>query len=155
MFGPSCFSRALEIVTLSLSNSYPGKQKKHFKICTLIQFSSIDYFSSILFPLIEAKNLHRPHKLMNAVNFHQIISLRYFLNFKKIQANSKILLRQGRKWLPITGWASSNVQRGGVPPPAGGAFYSAKNWVSNCPPCQPASYAPELRPGRFSTQPAM
>ena len=86
---PSCFSRALEIVTLSLSNSYPGKQKKHFKICTLIQFSSIDYFSSILFPLIEAKNLHRPHKLMNAVNFHQIISLRYFLNFSKIQANSK------------------------------------------------------------------
>ena len=27
-------------------------------------------------------------------------------------------------------------------PPPGGAFYSAKNWVGNCPPCPPATYAP-------------
>ena len=26
-------------------------------------------------------------------------------------------------------------------PPPGGAFYSAKNWVGNCPPCPPATYA--------------
>ena len=42
---------------------------------------------------------------------------------------------QGRKWLPNTGWASSNVAHGGVPPPPGGAFYSTKIWVGNCPPC--------------------
>ena len=51
---------------------------------------------------------------------------------------------QGRKWLPNTGWASSNVARGGVPPPPGGAFYSTKIWVGNCPPCPPATYAPEF-----------
>jgi hypothetical protein len=27
--------------------------------------------------------------------------------------------------------------------PPGGAFYFAKNWVDNCPPCPPATYAPE------------
>ena len=27
--------------------------------------------------------------------------------------------------------------------PPGGAFYSAKNWVGNCPPCPPATYAPD------------
>ena len=44
---------------------------------------------------------------------------------------------QGRKWLPNTGWASSNVAR--VPPP-GGAFYSTKIWVGNCPSCRPATF---------------
>ena len=32
-------------------------------------------------------------------------------------------------------------------PPPGGAFYSAKNWVGNCPPCPPcppATYAPDI-----------
>jgi hypothetical protein len=28
-------------------------------------------------------------------------------------------------------------------PPSGGAFYSAQNWVGNCPPCPPATYAPD------------
>ena len=27
-------------------------------------------------------------------------------------------------------------------PPPGGAFYSTQNWVGNCPPCPPATYAP-------------
>ena len=40
---------------------------------------------------------------------------------------------QGRNWLPKTGWASSKA-----------AFYFAKNWVGNCPPCPPASYAPVM-----------
>jgi hypothetical protein len=30
-------------------------------------------------------------------------------------------------------------------PPPGGAFYSAKNWVGNCPLCPPATYSPVLR----------
>ena len=47
---------------------------------------------------------------------------------------------QGRKWLPNTGWASSNVARGS-------AFYSTKIWVGNCPPCPSATYAP-VRWGR-------
>ena len=44
-------------------------------------------------------------------------------------------LKQGRKWLPKTGWVSSNAARSG-------AFYSAKNWADNCPPCPHATYAP-------------
>ena len=31
------------------------------------------------------------------------------------------------------------------PPLPGGAFYAAKIWVGNCPPCPPATYAPVLR----------
>ena len=27
---------------------------------------------------------------------------------------------------------------------ARGAFYSARNWVGNCPPCPPATYAPVI-----------
>ena len=50
--------------------------------------------------------------------------------------------KQGRKWLPNTGWASSNVARGGVPPPPVGAFYSTKIWVGNCPPCPPVTDPP-------------
>ena len=42
-------------------------------------------------------------------------------------------------WVPKTGWASSNAARRPLP---GSAFYLAKNWVGNCPPCPPASYAP-------------
>ena len=52
------------------------------------------------------------------------------------------LLRQGRNWLPNTGWAISNVACGRRPA-AGGSFYSVKNWVGNCPPFPPASYAPD------------
>ena len=29
----------------------------------------------------------------------------------------------------------------------GGAFYSAKNWMGNCPPCPPATYAPVYNKG--------
>jgi hypothetical protein len=46
---------------------------------------------------------------------------------------------QGRNWLSKTGWASSNATRRRT----GGAFYSAKNWVGNCP---PATYAPVMTP---------
>ena len=46
-------------------------------------------------------------------------------------------------WLPNTGWAISNAVECGTPPLAGGVFYSSKNWVGNCPPCPPASYAPD------------
>ena len=56
---------------------------------------------------------------------------------------SLIKLTQGRKWLPNTGWASSNVAHGGVPPPLDGAFYSTKIWMGNCPPCPPATYTPD------------
>ena len=49
---------------------------------------------------------------------------------------------QGHNWLPNTGWAISNAAYCGVPKPAGGSFYSAKNWVGNSPPCPPATYAP-------------
>ena len=53
----------------------------------------------------------------------------------------KNILYQGRKWLPKTGWASSNIVSTPMPPP-GGAFYSAKNWVGNYPPCPSATYTP-------------
>ena len=33
-------------------------------------------------------------------------------------------------------------------PTSGGAFYSAKNWVGNCPPCPPASLGPGWGFGR-------
>merc|ERR550534_1584965 len=34
-------------------------------------------------------------------------------------------------------------------PPPGGAFYFAKNWVGNCPPCPPTTYAPGIKPDNF------
>ena len=51
-------------------------------------------------------------------------------------------LLQGRNWLPKTEWA--NIKYSTLPLP-GSAFYSAKNWVGNCPPCPPATYAPEFK----------
>ena len=32
----------------------------------------------------------------------------------------------------------------GAPSLFGGAYYSAKKWVKNCPPCPPATYTPDI-----------
>jgi hypothetical protein len=55
-------------------------------------------------------------------------------------------LKQGRKWLPKTGWASSDAARRTLLP--GGAFYSA---VDNCPPSKPTSYI-SVKVGNFQKQ---
>jgi hypothetical protein len=53
-------------------------------------------------------------------------------------------LEMGRKWLPKVWWAISNAVRHDAPPLLLSHYYSAKNWVGNCPPCPTASYIPEL-----------
>ena len=55
---------------------------------------------------------------------------------------SKFDLRQGRKWLPKTGWASSNVAHLCRRAAAWRDLWFCQNWVGNCPLCPPATYAP-------------
>ena len=44
-------------------------------------------------------------------------------------------------FLDLGGQVVHNAVRA-TPPLPGGAFYSAKIWVGNCPPCPPTTYAP-------------
>ena len=77
----------------------------------------------------------------------KIMEKNAFLYESAIYLVKKPELFQGRKWLTKTGWARSNVAHrcrpAATPPPPGGAFYSAKSWVGNCPHCPPATYTPD------------
>ena len=76
------------------------------------------------------KSSRNDHRNQFAIQLLILISNQKF-NYQKLD------IRQGRNWLPNTGWANSNVA-------CGGAFYSTKIWVGNYP---PATYAP-VRWGR-------
>jgi hypothetical protein len=71
------------------------------------------------------------------VNFHPKKSLEIF-------DKNSVDKVQGRKWLPNTVLASSNTACRHALPLPGGAFYSVKICLDNCPPCPLATYVPEV-----------